>query len=72
MKRSQKKTPADYPQFAFRMKSVADKLALDMEIDRVVQACNEALKDGEKTFRKNEIIIEAIIIGLKAISRRLS
>ena len=70
MKRPQKKTPSDYPQFAFRMKTFEEKVALEKEIEQVQDLFNNALKEEEKSYKKNEIILEALRLGLTMMRRK--
>ncbi|MDD4974386.1 MAG: hypothetical protein PHY93_08530 [Bacteriovorax sp.] len=62
------RTSSDYPQFSFRI--TADlKEQLNNMIDEVVDLYNKNVPDGEYLYRKNEIIIEALEIGLTQMKK---
>lgn len=58
--------PSDYPQFAFRL-SAEEKERLSKMIDEVTDLYNKQVSAGEYLYRKNDIIIEALEKGLKAM-----
>ncbi len=59
-----KKSPADYPQMAFRITSDG-KRQLTSDIEKVQKRLNKKRRDGDPYINKNDIIIRAIIEGLK-------
>lgn len=63
-----KRLPADYPQFAFRV-SKEDKRRLTTIICETQDILNRRRKKGEPFFNKNDIIIRALVLGLKEIKR---
>lgn len=64
-----KKTPADYPQFAFRV-SAEDKKRLNSLIQTLVKSSNRGLPKGSKVLRKNDLIVDALYFGLLTLKRR--
>jgi len=63
-----KKRPSDYPQFIFRI-SADDKVQLTLSINQVKKIYNALKKEDEKVITKNEIIVNALKIGLKELIR---
>lgn len=61
--RKKGKKPSDYPQFAFRISSEL-KEKLNSMVEEVTDIYNKQLEDGEYLYRKNDIIAEALEIGL--------
>lgn len=71
MEHQKKKTPADYPQFAFRLSSNDQKERLNKMIEAVQAIYNRGLdKETEKKINKNDIIVEALEIGLSTMKKR--
>ena len=60
--------PSDYPQFAFRL-TAETKENLSAVIDEVTDLYNKNIPLGEYLYRKNDIIIEALEIGLAQIKK---
>lgn len=60
--------PSDYPQFAFRL-TAETKEQLSSMIDEVTDLYNKNVPPGEYLFRKNDIIIEALEIGLAQMKK---
>lgn len=67
MKFEQKQTK--YPIFSFRL-SEEEKERLMKQIKDVAEAINEARPKGTKVKRQNEVIVEALTVGLKEVKRR--
>lgn len=67
MRKSGKK-PSDYPQFAFRI-SEELKVRLNDLVEEVTTLYNEQIPDEEYLFRKNDIIAEALEIGLMQMKK---
>jgi len=63
MKRPKLKEPSDYPQMAFRV-STKDKERLTELIDEVHRIANTKISSGDRRFKKNEIIVDALWLGL--------
>lgn len=69
-KRSLKRS-SDYPQMIFRIDQ-KDKDALQAQIDRIADLANkDAERRGLKKLRKNDIIVDALTIGLREIEKRV-
>lgn len=66
--KDEKKLPSEYPQFTFRVsKAKKDELA---ELVEAIQATrNKRRKEGDPFINKNDVIIEALEHGLKALKR---
>lgn len=64
----QRRKPSDYPQFAFRV-TAEKKDRLSEMINEVTELFNKNVSPGEYLYRKNDIIIEALEIGLKQMKK---
>ena len=62
-----------YPQFCFRIpENKANQFAMVQEkIEKVHQIYKSTQVDDEKTIKRNEIIIEALDLGLKELLKSL-
>lgn len=69
MKRQKLKTPDDYEIFAFRL-SADQKDALNGQIESVVNLYNRKKVKGERVYRKNDVIMEALEKGLEIMKRK--
>lgn len=69
MKREKKKSPADYPQMAFRV-SDEDKEKLTDLIDDVHRLANKSAAEDEKKTKKNELIVAALFAGLQSLKKK--
>ena len=54
---------------AFRV-AEESKQELMSEIDRLLALYNENIKEDEYMFRKNDIIVEALKVGLKQLGKK--
>jgi len=70
MKRRKLKHPNDYPLIAFRVLEQSIKDEIDREVKVVLKLYNKDLREGDKRFRKNDILVEAIRKGLKQLKRQ--
>lgn len=61
-----KKMPSEYPQLSFRV-SIDDKKQLNELIDKVQVEINKKREDGSPFINKNDVIIQALYVGLKSI-----
>lgn len=64
-----KRQPSDYPQFSFRI-SESDKERIHELADAVVTASNAKLKDTDKLFRKNDVLVDALYLGLLTLKKK--
>ena len=69
MKTKKKKTPADYPQMQFKVTQL-EKDELTSRIDKLVDFYNDNKSPTELRTRKNDIIIEALEIGLSKLEKK--
>ena len=65
-----KKSPNDYPKISFRVDTETKEEILSW-INRVSAYYADRKKHGEFVKRKNDIIIEALQIGLQAIEEKI-
>ena len=65
------KLPSDYPQMSFRI-SQEDKTNINAMAEEILKMSNEKLSANEKQFRKNDIIVDALYIGLLTLKRQKS
>lgn len=63
-----KKLPEDYPQFAFRI-SKADKEKILNQVDEVQRLLNTKRSVGSPFINKNDILKNAIEIGIKYLKK---
>ena len=70
MKPRQKKTPSDYPQFAFRL-TASEKEWLQRELQIVEDLKNKRLEPGAPMIRRNDIALEALRIGLRELRKKI-
>ncbi|MGK5087034.1 hypothetical protein WDW86_05705 [Bdellovibrionota bacterium FG-2] len=64
-----KKKPSDYPIFAFRVEA-QNKEDLMAMVKKVVRIRNKRVKEDEKIIRKNDVILEALASGLRAMMEK--
>lgn len=62
------RTSSDYPQFSFRVTADA-KERISIAVDEVTELYNKNVPLGEYLYRKNDIIIEALEIGLAQMKK---
>lgn len=63
-----RKLPSEYPQFAFRL-TKAKKDELTDLVEMIQTARNKRRKEGAPFINKNDVIIEALELGLKMIKK---
>ncbi len=63
-----KKSPSEYPMFAVRM-TAEQKDQLHALIESVRDALNSTNKPNEKLWMKNDVIFEALILGLPVLKK---
>ena len=63
------KRPSDYPQLAFRVKKEA-KDHIMKQIDELTSLYNKKRKKDEWKYRKNELFMESLEIGLAELKKR--
>ncbi|MBL6992049.1 MAG: hypothetical protein ISR65_19860 [Bacteriovoracaceae bacterium] len=68
-KKKEYKKPADYPQLAFRLDSDTKEEILS-SIDELVDLLNEKREDDSYVIRKNDVFVEAIREGIKALKKK--
>ena len=68
MESRKKASPNDYPQFSFRV-SMEDKETLLREIDEVTTIANRRLNKDDRVVRKNDIIVQALHLGLQTLKK---
>lgn len=66
---AKKKQPTDYPQFSFRISS-EDKERINSLADEILSASNATLGDDEKVFRKNDVLVDALHLGLLTLKKK--
>jgi hypothetical protein len=64
-----KKSPKDYPLFAFRV-SQDDKDDISATVDKLVALSNRSRTDDRKLVRRNDIIVDALKEGLEVLRQR--
>ena len=67
--KNKKKVPSDYPQMIFRI-SETDKERLKELIETVTLAANRSKPDDWGKFRKNDVIVDALYLGLLTLEKR--
>ncbi len=66
---SKRKKPGDYPQFTFRV-DAETKDKLSKMVEEVTNLFNKNLNTDEYIYRKNDIIIEALLSGLSSMKKK--
>lgn len=67
MQRTRRK-PSDYPQFTFRInEELKDRLS--ELVEEVTELYNKNIQEGEYLYRKNDIIAEALELGLMQMKK---
>ena len=69
MAREKLKTPKDYGSLSFRC-TEEEKSTLNTDIEAVTKLYNARLEDDERVWRKNDVIMEALRIGLAAMKKK--
>ena len=63
--------PSEYAQFSFRIDE-SDKLELNQLLEEILEIQRERKKEDEYSPKKNELIVNALHIGLTAIKKELT
>ena len=71
MEIEKKKDPNDYPLLSFRLKH-NEKEQINERLEEVVELCNLSRAEDEKMYRKNTVLVAAIIRGLETIEKEFS
>lgn len=64
-----RKVPADYPRLDFRI-SLEDKERINELAGDILQVSNKSLDKGDKLFRKNDILVDALYLGLLSLKKK--
>ncbi len=64
-----RKVPSDYPQMSFRISS-EDKDRINQISEEVLKASNKTLKSEDKVFRKNDVLVDALYLGLLTLKKK--
>lgn len=70
MKAKTKKKPSDYAQFAIRVPPDVDLASILKAVDTIRERVNAKKKDDEKIVNKNDVVFEALAIGLSVLEKR--
>lgn len=68
-KKPKKKSPSEYPLFAIRLESDKKDQLNDM-VESVRESLNSKLDPTQKLWMKNDVIYEALLIGLPLLKSR--
>jgi hypothetical protein len=71
MSTDKKKKPSEYPLFAFRIDE-EKKEELNSLLEDVRETLNKKLGPEDKLWMKNDVIYEAIILGLPLLKKKKS
>ena len=71
MESRKKKLPSEYPLFAVRL-AEDQKEALSDLIEKTRSSLNKKLDESEKLWMKNDVVYEALLIGLPLLKDRIS
>lgn len=63
-----RRKPSDYPQFAFRTTDEFKQRISDL-VEEVTELYNKQIPEGEYLYRKNDIIAEALEMGLMQMKK---
>lgn len=64
-----KMVPTDYPQLAFRI-SEDDKRRINELVEEILQVANKKLAPSDKVFRKNDVYVDALYLGLLTLKKK--
>lgn len=64
-----RKVPSDYPQLPFRI-SLEDKNRINELSEEILANSNKALEAEEKVFRKNDVLVDALYLGLMTLKKK--
>ena len=64
-----KKSPAEYPMFAVRL-TAEQKNLLNELVEKVRVALNSKNKPNEKLWMKNDVVFEALMLGLPLLKKK--
>jgi hypothetical protein len=64
-----KKEPSDYPSLSVRLVSYEAKEEIVSLIEQIYEKANRNSVQGKRLVKKNEIITEALLKGLKSMKR---
>ena len=64
-----RRQPSDYPTFTFRL-SGEDKAVLMKRVRTTRDTLNKNVKEGERIWLKNQVIVEAMNLGLNILNKR--
>jgi hypothetical protein len=64
-----KKHPGDYPQLAIRI-SAEDKDRIQGLVEDLLSTANKKRPANEKVFRKNDIFVDALYLGLLTMKKK--
>lgn len=63
-----RRKPSDYPQFTFRITDELKEQLNDL-VEEVTELYNKQIPEGEYLYRKNDIIAEALEMGLMQMKK---
>lgn len=69
MTKDKKKKPSEYPLFAFRLDE-DKKEELNSLLDETREALNKKLSPDDKLWMKNDIIYQALLLGLPLLKKQ--
>jgi hypothetical protein len=69
MTKNKKKKPSEYPLFAFRIDE-EKKEALNSLIEETRETLNKKLSPDDKLWMKNDIIYQALLLGLPLLKKQ--
>lgn len=67
--KDEKKRPSEYPQFTFRVSKAKKKELINL-VETIQNARNQKRKEEKPYVNKNDVIIEALELGLAALKKR--
>ena len=70
IKKKERKRPQDYPQLTFRVTSEIKVEIMD-DVEVIVEGLNNKREDQTYVIRKNDVIVEALKIGLKQLKKKI-
>lgn len=70
MKQERKKSPKDYPQFSFRV-AETEKVEIQRLVEEVCTLYNRDKTEADYVVRKNDVLVEALLKGLKELKQNL-
>ncbi|MGE0171181.1 MAG: hypothetical protein AB7T49_00265 [Oligoflexales bacterium] len=69
MNQKSKKSPSEYPMFGVRL-TLQQKAKLNRMVEDTRSSLNQVLSTNEKLWMKNDVIYEALLLGIPLLEKK--